>query len=582
MSRSSKCLNAGELGYNGWVASDSGTDGAVPGLVLGPIQRFVNESEATVWVETDSACEVGVLGQTARTFCVGGHHYALVILEGLEPDRRIPYTVELDGRVVWPKPGEPEGMIRTTTEDERFRLAFGTCRVAVPHEPPYTHGRDRNLRKGKGVDSLRALQARMRARPESDWPDALILIGDQVYADEVSPGVLEKIEERRDTSEGAGEEIADFEEYTWLYHESWGDGEIRWLLSSLPSMMIFDDHDVTDDWNTSGSWVRSQRKKDWWRERLIGAYMSYWIYQHIGNLSPEELREDPTLTEVLANADDAEPVLRRFAEKAADEVAGTRWSFHRDFGRTRLVALDTRAGRIVDDDSERQMLSDEQWEWIDETLVGNFDHLLIASSLPLLMSPGIHHLQNWNEALCAGAWGRWAVRPSESLRRAVDLEHWPAFRDSFERLVADIRAVGSGERGPAPASVIVLSGDVHHAYVAEADFGNDGVESTVLQAVCSPMRNPLGFYERGFMKSALSKPGRKIGSFLARRAKVPPASIDWEFLEPPTFDNQIGTVDIRGRDAVVRIEKTKPDDWREPELHLSLEVEVGGDHRTGD
>lgn len=533
-----------------------------------------------MWVETDRPCEVGVLGQTARTFCVGGHHYALVILEGLEEGRSLPYSVELDGDVAWPRPGDPEPMIRTPAEGSKFRLAFGSCRVAVPHEPPYTHGRDRHFRKGKGVDSLQALQARMQSSPEHEWPHALMLVGDQVYADEVSPAVAEKIGDRRDTSEGAGEEIADFEEYTWLYHESWGDDAIRWLLASLPSLMVFDDHDVTDDWNTSGSWVKHQREKGWWRERLIGAYMSYWIYQHLGNLSPGELREDPTLAEVLANADDAEPVLRRFAAKAADEVAGTRWSFHRDFGGTRLVALDTRAGRIVADDSKRQMLSDEQWEWVDRTLVGDFDHLLIASSLPLLMSPGIHHLQTWNEALCAGAWGRWATRPSESLRRAVDLEHWPAFRDSFERLVSDIRAVGSDERGAAPASVIVLSGDVHHAYVAEADFGGE-VESTVLQAVCSPMRNPLGFFERAFMKAALSKPGTSLSRFLARRAKVPPASIEWEFLEPPTFDNQIGTVEIEGREAVVRIEKTRPEDWRDPKLHLSLEVDVGGEHRIG-
>jgi hypothetical protein len=220
---------------------------------------------------------------------------------------------------------------------------------------------------------------------------------------------------------------------------------------------------------------------------------------------------------------------------------------------------------------------------MDGKLTGGFDHLLIASSLPLLMSPGIHHLQSWNEALCAGAWGKWAVRPSESLRRAVDLEHWPAFRSSFERLIDDIRAVGSDRRGDAPASVLLLSGDVHHAYVAEAEFpAGDRVESAVLQAVCSPMRNPLGFFERSFMKSALTKTGSGLARFLARRAKVPPSSVDWEFLEPPTFDNQIGTVEIKGREAVVRIEKTKPEDWHEPKLHLSLEVDVGDGHRTGD
>ena len=54
-----------------------------------------------------------------------------------------------------------------------------------------------------------------------------------------------------DVSEPPGEEVADFEEYTRLYRESWSDPDIRWLLSTVPSTMIFDDHDVHDDWNIS-------------------------------------------------------------------------------------------------------------------------------------------------------------------------------------------------------------------------------------------------------------------------------------------------------------------------------------------
>jgi hypothetical protein len=338
--------------------------------------------------------------------------------------------------------------------------------------------------------------------------------------------------------------------------------------------MIFDDHDVIDDWNISGVWAEKQRAQPWWRERLLGAYMSYWIYQHIGNLSPRELREEPILAEVRAHDGDAEEVLRRYAAKAADEVAATRWSFHRDFGRTRLIVLDSRAGRIVDHDDRRQMLSDEQWQWVHEKMQGDFDHLLIASSVPVLMSPGLHYLEGWNERVCAGAWGRAARRPAEILRQAIDLEHWPAFRGSFDRLLAEIEAVGTRD-GQVPASTILLSGDVHHAYLARAEFPADsGFRPALLQAVCSPMRNPLSFYERAFMKAALSRVGRSLGHLLARSAKVPPTRLRWDFLDPPTFDNQIGTVEIEGRRARIRIEKTRPDDWRRPALRPSVECEV--------
>ena len=82
------------------------------------------------------------------------------------------------------------------------------------------------------------------------------------------------------------DEVADFEEYTHLYRESWSNPDIRWLLSTVPSTMIFDDHEVHDDWNISDSWIEEMRAKPWWRERMTGAFMAYFLYQHLGNLSP--------------------------------------------------------------------------------------------------------------------------------------------------------------------------------------------------------------------------------------------------------------------------------------------------------
>ena len=80
----------------------------MPKLVLGPLLRYVGETQATVWVETDAAARVevevspaepgreaagGGHGQ-APTFQVQGHHYALVLIDGLEPDR----VYDLPGR----------------------------------------------------------------------------------------------------------------------------------------------------------------------------------------------------------------------------------------------------------------------------------------------------------------------------------------------------------------------------------------------------------------------------------------------------------------------------------------------------
>jgi hypothetical protein len=114
-----------------------------PGLVLGPLLRYAGESDATVWVETDAACEVEVLGHTASTFEIEGHYYALVSLADLEPGKTYEYGVSLDGTKVWPYDDDfPPSVIRTIAPDGRLNLSYGSCRVSVPHESPFTLAAD--------------------------------------------------------------------------------------------------------------------------------------------------------------------------------------------------------------------------------------------------------------------------------------------------------------------------------------------------------------------------------------------------------------------------------------------------------
>src|SRR5687768_14956062 len=105
----------------------------MPELVLGPLLRYVGETEAVIWVETDAPCEVEVLGSRDRTFCVCGHHYALVCAGGLEPGSWHEYEVRLDGERVWPEPGArlPPSAFRTYPKDGPLQVAFGSCRLAA-------------------------------------------------------------------------------------------------------------------------------------------------------------------------------------------------------------------------------------------------------------------------------------------------------------------------------------------------------------------------------------------------------------------------------------------------------------------
>jgi hypothetical protein len=366
--------------------------------------------------------------------------------------------------------------------------------------------------------------------------------------------VQEFIRSRRDVRRPPGLEVADFEEYTRLYWETWGDPVLRWLLSTVPTAMIFDDHDISDDWNTSAAWVEHMRASDWWDERIVSGLASYWLYQHLGNLSPDDLDDDPVWAKVR-DAGDATRILREFAYRADREIEGTRWSYTRDFGRTRLVVMDSRCGRVLDGE-RREMVDDDEWAWIEEQAGGDFDHLLLATSLPFALAPAVHDLEAWNEAVTAGAWGRLAARVGERIRQGIDLEHWAAFNDSFDRLGALIEAVAAGRRGRAPGSVVVLSGDVHHTYLAELSFpGAAGGHSPAWQAVCSPLRNPLPPDQRAAHRRAFRRPAQAVTRWLARRAGVEPEEVAWRVVEGPRFENHLGELELDGRRATLRVEQ---------------------------
>jgi len=544
----------------------------MPELVLGPLLRYVGETQAVVWAEVDRPCEVELLGARERTFCVCGHHYALVCAEGLEPGTWHEYELLLDGERVWPLEGSdyPASAFRTLPGDGPFEVVFGSCRVAAPHQPPYSLRKDEDER-GREIDALHTLTRRMRDEPRERWPDTLLMLGDQVYADEVSPATRAFLETRRSLDDGPGERVLDYEEYTRLYHESWSDPAIRWLLSTVPSAMIFDDHDVHDDWNISADWLEEIRATDWWEEHVTSALMSYWVYQHLGNLSPASQRDDPVLARVR-EADDGEAVLRDYVQGADRESNGSRWSYCRDLGRTRLVVIDSRAGRVLEE-SRRDMIDAAEWDWIVEKVEGDYDHLLLASSLPYLLGPGMQYVEAWSEAVAGGAWGGLWARIAEKVRQGGDLEHWGAFQRSFHKMVELQRSVAAGERGPAPASIVTLSGDVHHAYLFEIAYprGSD-VKSAVWQAVCSPYRNPLNGRERRLIRLGMSRVFHAIWRTLALAAGVDDPGIRWRMTgDGPWFSNQVATLAIEGRQISMRLDKAVPLDEHVARLECVLE-----------
>ncbi len=648
-----------------------------PALVLGPMLRYVSETEATIWVETDRECQVEILGRTAPTFAVAGHHYALVVIEGLTPGSEQEYQVALDGTACWPEPGSgfPPSVLRTLGGSRPARLAFGSCRVAEialqnldrharrartrnarDNSGPQDHGRRGAARQSltgqdgegpgtagagqgaaatttteppaqpeptmrgaaaadprdEGTDALAAYAVMLPGSPRDRWPDVLLMIGDQVYADEPGPATRQFMAERRAARPGVpvpDGEVADYEEYCALYREAWGDPAVRWLLSVVPTAMIFDDHDVHDDWNISAAWRRDVSAKPWWSERIESAYQTYWVYQHLGNLAPADLADDETWAKVHGT-DDAAPVLADLARRADQRAPGVRWSFARTFssstgsspgstaggsagstgdsaenatsGKVRVVMLDSRSRRVVD--GPRMMADEGEWQWLTQAVSGDWEHVVIATSVPPLLPRGIHTLEAWTERLCGGTWGGRAARFAERLRQAVDLEHWPSFGLSFASLEALLSELATGQRaasGAPPATVTIISGDIHSSFLAavqlpEAAAGTSPAprRSAVYEAVCSPFHQAIPPKMRYGQGLASSRVSGLIGTAAATLAGARVPRVKWRITSGPWFDNMIATLTYAGPKAAVRFDQAAAGETGTPLLTPVLETDL--------
>ena len=218
--------------------------GAEPELVLGPLLRYAGTESATFWVETSAPCEVEILGHRIRTFTVEGHHYALLLVDDLEPGTVTPYDVRLDGdaRVAARRrpaaPGRPHARPRAP-RPARLRLvpasAARSRRASTASGPRPSE---------RGIDALWTY-SKLLQRGEAEWPDGLLLLGDQVYADEVSPATLEFIRARRDTSEPARR----------------GDRRLRGVHAPLPRVVVRAGHPLAALDGADGDDLRRPRRQ---------------------------------------------------------------------------------------------------------------------------------------------------------------------------------------------------------------------------------------------------------------------------------------------------------------------------------
>ena len=188
------------------------------------------------------------------------------------------------------------------------------------------------------------------------------------------------------------------------------------------------------------------------------------------------------------------------------------------------------------------MLDPAELQWLDGQLTGDVEHLLVGTSLPFLLPARPARPRGHRRgARASGTHGRLVARAAEKARQSIDLEHWAAFNDGFAEVFDMVLEVACGRRGTAPATVTFLSGDVHNSYVAEVVDARErhGARSRIVQAVCSPIRNPMPRGVRVMMSAFARSLVRPMHAVAARSRRVPEPPCSWEVTDGPWFDNNV-------------------------------------------
>ncbi|WEG11803.1 hypothetical protein PU629_16895 [Pullulanibacillus sp. KACC 23026] len=271
---------------------------------------------------------------------------------------------------------------------------------------------------------------------------------------------------------------------------------VRRLLANIPTYMIFDDHDITDDWNLSHSWKTHVSESALGSHIIGNALTAYWAFQGWGN-EPEAF--SPAFIETI------EQYLTTLKLKSYEHdkwlksiMTFNKWSYVSPT-HPKALFLDTRTmrgydpvpqpvqiGRTVRETpmsseliSQKGLAHTEQIlkesGWKKET------PLLIISATPLY---GIQLIENFVLKY---------IYPFRSFGLPVDdsfdIEAWKDNGKGFTQFINHLKKWE-------PSPCIILSGDVHYGFQAESKIrfqSEKSKEQTIYQLTSSPINN-MSFY----------------------------------------------------------------------------------------
>jgi len=270
---------------------------------------------------------------------------------------------------------------------------------------------------------------------------------------------------------------------------------VRRVLANIPTYMIFDDHDVTDDWNLSGDWCQKvySEGRPLGRRIVQNALSAYAIFQGWGNDSAqfEEGKAGRKVLELLTSwsgehdkDEQLQPLLRVDPRQPAEE--GLNWHYAIRFHSHRLVVLDTRTCRRYNDEGEAGAELIEEKD-LKRQLQDPLEHDDPDPPINVVVSPGpvfgvrlVEDLQRLSVSRLMRM--NPVMRSLTSVSEIIDAEAWKLHEEAFQNL---IRALGRGDR------VVLLSGDVHYAFTKRCELFDQktGQHSVIAQLTASSFKN---------------------------------------------------------------------------------------------
>lgn len=533
----------------------------------GPLVRATSATSVVIWAEVSHA---GVVTLTARpsdglqkavtsksvsTIQVGRRYYVAPQLHGLRPATWYTYhfTIPEQGQIGGNIPrllcfrtfDEAREEVDTLSEPATtiLRLAYGSCRKE-PKAP------------SDALNALGAWLLRRVGEREALWPHLLLLIGDQIYADD-PPKELVASYPYLQTGAARFEDFAQLYEYAWTCTEG-----TRQALAVVPTYMIFDDHDLLNDWNISPVWLATVLRLGQ-EQRIVDGLVAYWLYQGWGNLSSQSRSGEQTdhalvqiMDEAAASGTDALPALRACIQSAVRGQNELRWHYEiptippifvANARANRSMTLSEQPneiyapGRIM---SSRQITELRTWLAAQERPLA-----LFVSSVPVLLPPLIGlaeylmGLRLWYKRLAPLRWlGQQLARLQLKLAVRTSFDHWPVYTETWHEFL-DLLKERRGD-------LLILSGDVHFSYALEGHQANerlhpDRQRKRLYQFVSTPLQNSLEAKHRRLIEGQARLPQIRYGRLHTRMLSLKPARSTVQTTRNLLFEDTLASLHVR-------------------------------------